>query len=183
MPNIMGSIRGEFGRYKALGEGALAQLPDAALTTAHAEGTNSIATICWHISGNLRSRFTDFLTTDGEKPWRHRDEEFEPRHVNREELLAKWNDGWDVLLATLDRLTDDDLGRQVTIRGQALEVIEALHRSLAHVSYHVGQIVFIAKVTRGAEWTSLSIPLGQSEEYNRNATGEGRGKREVRTTR
>jgi hypothetical protein len=172
MRDIVRSIRGEYGRYKALAEAALAQVPDAALSTAHAEGTNSIATICWHISGNLRSRFTDFLTTDGEKPWRHRDEEFEPRYVTRDELLARWNDGWDVLLATLDRLTDDDLGRQVTIRGQALEVIEALHRSLAHLSYHVGQIVFIAKVARGAEWTSLSIPPGQSELYNRNPTLE-----------
>jgi uncharacterized damage-inducible protein DinB len=166
------SICAEFLRYKQLGEKAIAQLDEAALTAAAPGGGNSIATICWHVSGNLRSRFTDFLTSDGEKPWRQREEEFEPRMVTKGELLAKWNQGWDVLLATLDGLADADLERTVTIRGQSLFVREALLRALAHVSYHVGQVVYAAKAARGDRWTYLSIPPGQSDQYNQAPTGE-----------
>jgi len=166
---IIESIRAEFLRYKGLGEKAIAQLDGARLSTSPGGG-NSIATICWHLSGNFRSRFTDFLTTDGEKPWRKRDEEFEPRAVTREELFAKWEDGWRVLLATLDSLTDDDLERTVLIRGQNLLVREALLRALAHASYHVGQIVYAAKVALGDQWTYLSIPPGQSDQYNQQPT-------------
>jgi hypothetical protein len=112
------------------------------------------------------SRFTEFLTTDGEKPWRHRDEEFVARQVSRAELVEKWERGWSVLFATLGALTDQHLSQTVHIRRQKLLIVEALHRSLAHVSYHVGQIVLLAKVARGDAWGSLSIPLGQSERYN-----------------
>jgi uncharacterized damage-inducible protein DinB len=169
---FMDSIRSEYLRYKALAEGAVAQLNDTQLTVDGPAGSNSIATICWHVSGNLRSRFTDFLTTDGEKPWRKRDEEFEPRAVTRAELLEKWEQGWAVLLAALADLTDADLERVVVIRGQSLKVHDALHRSLAHTSYHVGQIVFVAKAFRGNGWTSLSIPPGQSDAYNARPTVE-----------
>ena len=169
---IIESIRAEFLRYKTLAEKAIAQLDGAALSASPGAGGNSIATICWHISGNFRSRFTDFLTSDGEKPWRKRDEEFEPRAVGREELLTTWEQGWAVLLSTLDRLGDEDLDRTVTIRRQSLTVREALLRSLAHASYHVGQIVYAAKVARGDEWRSLSIPPGQSEQYNQTPTRE-----------
>jgi uncharacterized damage-inducible protein DinB len=162
------SVRGEFHRYKELAEKAIEQLDDAALSAAAPGGGNSIATICWHVSGNLRSRFTDFLTTDGEKPWRQRDEEFEPRGVTRQELLDKWNAGWPVLLRALEDLNDGELDRSVSIRGQALTVRDALLRALAHVSYHVGQIVYAARATRGASWNYLSIPPGQSEQYNRD---------------
>jgi hypothetical protein len=117
------------------------------------------------VSGNLRSRFTDFLTSDGEKPWRKRDEEFEARAVSRDELLEKWDQGWRVLLSALDELTDDHLERTITIRHQPLSVTEALLRSLAHASYHVGQIVYAAKAARGDEWNYLSIPPGASEQY------------------
>ena len=110
---------------------------------------NSIAIICWHVSGNLRSRFTDFLATDGEKPWRKRDEEFDRRTVTRSELLSKWTIGWDVLFATLATLTDDDLMKTVTIRASRQAVHEALNRSLAHTSYHVGQIVYLAHAYAG----------------------------------
>ena len=161
------AIRSEFLRYKALAEKAIAQLDGAGLSAPAPGGGNSIATICWHVSGNFRSRFTDFLTTDGEKPWRKRDEEFEPRAVSRDELLAKWEQGWTVLLDALSALNDNDLDRAVTIRAQPLSVREALLRSLAHASYHVGQIVYAAKAARGDAWTYLSIPPGQSEEYNR----------------
>ena len=165
------AIAAEFGRYKALGEKAVAQLDDAALSAVPAGG-NSIATICWHMSGNFRSRFTEFLTSDGEKPWRKRDEEFEARAVTREALLARWEQGWAVLLDTLATLSDEALDRSVTIRGQSLSVLEALLRSLAHASYHVGQIVYAAKAARGGEWTSLSIPPGHSEQYNRHPSLE-----------
>jgi uncharacterized damage-inducible protein DinB len=165
---MIDAIRAEFLRYKALGERAIAQLNDAELSAPPAGGGNSIASICWHISGNLRSRFTDFLTTDGEKAWRQRDEEFEPRSVTQGELLAKWEQGWDVLLATLAGLRDDQLEATVTIRGQALRVREALLRALGHVSYHVGQIVYAAKVARGSDWEYLSIPPGRSVEYNQS---------------
>src|SRR5687768_9915898 len=170
MASIVQSIRGEYVRYKALAEGAIAQLTEAQLALSDGEGRNSIATICWHVSGNLRSRFTDFLTTDGEKPWRQREQEFDLRQVSRAELLTKWSEGWVVLFATLDTLPDEQLDVTVTIRGQPLQVHEALHRSLAHTSYHVGQIVFVAKALRGTEWTSLSIPRGQSAAYNTSPT-------------
>jgi hypothetical protein len=165
----MSSITGEFRRYKALGDAALAQLHDDELARSDASGTNSSAILVWHIGGNLRSRFTDFLASDGEKPWRRRDEEFTARTVNRDELLAKWNGGWDALFGTLDELTDDHLQQPVTIRGQSFAVHDALHRALAHICYHVGQLVFLAKSFRGESWKNLSIPLGRSEEFNRNA--------------
>ena len=166
MTPIIESITGEYKRYKALAEAALAQLTDAELVVRAPGDGNSIATICRHLGGNLRSRFTDFLTTDGEKPWRKRDEEFEPRAVTMSELLAHWEAGWSVLFATLATLTDRDLSRTVTIRGQSLRVDEALHRSLAHASYHVGQIVYAARALRGPAWRFLSIPPGQSDAFN-----------------
>lgn len=158
---VVASIEGEYRRYKSLGENAVNQLPDAQLADA-AGSSNSIAIIVWHLAGNLTSRFTDFLTSDGEKLWRDRDSEFLARQVTRAELQAKWEDGWRVLFAALSALTDADLAKTVTIRGQPHTVAEALHRSLAHTSYHVGQIVFVAKALRGADWRYLSIPPGHS---------------------
>jgi proteasome lid subunit RPN8/RPN11/uncharacterized damage-inducible protein DinB len=170
--NVVESIRGEYLRYKNLAEAAIRQASDDQLSAVASADSNSIAAICWHVSGNLKSRFTDFLTSDGEKPWRNRDEEFEARQVTRQELLAKWEDGWAALSTALSGLTNDDLEREVTIRGQVIPVIDALHRSLAHTSYHVGQIVFVAKAGAGATWTSLSIPKGQSATYNQNPTNQ-----------
>ena len=169
---LIESMTGEYSRYKALGEGAFAQLADAQLSSAQGEGANSIAIIVWHLAGNLNSRFTDFRTADGEKPWRNREEEFAPRAVSRQELLAKWEDGWSALFAALAELADEDLSATITIRRQPLTIDQALLRSLAHASYHVGQIVHIAKVLRGAEWRSLSIARGASDAYNRNPAGE-----------
>jgi len=165
MRDLIASIDAEYRRYKTLGEGAINQLADSQLTQVAGSG-NSIVTIVWHLAGNLKSRFTDFLTSDGEKPWRDRDSEFLARHVTRTELQAKWEDGWRALFAALTDLTDAELARTVTIRGQPHTVAEALHRSLAHTSYHVGQIVYVAKALRGADWQSLSIPPGQSAQYN-----------------
>ena len=169
---VIESIRGEYQRYKTLAEAAMSQVDEGRLSAAPSSEGNSIATICWHVAGNLKSRFTDFLTSDGEKPWRNREEEFEGRSVSRAALLAKWDDGWSALFAALDGLSDDVLGREVKIRGQGLSVLEALHRSLAHTSYHVGQIVFLAKELVGQNWASLSIPKGQSAAFNQNPTGQ-----------
>jgi hypothetical protein len=172
MTAIVRSITAEYLRYKALAEGALSQLSDTELTTSGAGDANAVVVICWHIAGNLRSRFTDFLTSDGEKPWRQREEEFRPRASTRAELLAHWERGWGVLLETLAGLDDGQLDETATIRGQPLRVYEALHRSLAHVSYHVGQVVYVARGLRGDRWRFLSIPPGQSEAYNTQPTLE-----------
>ena len=158
-------LEAEYRRYKSLGEGALEQL-DAQELLADAEGVNSVATIVWHIAGNLESRFTDFLETDGEKAWRDRESEFERRLATPEKIRAKWEDGWGVVLKTFDQLADEDLSGTITIRGVPLRVDEGLFRSLAHTSYHVGQIVHIAKGLRASTWKYLTIPPGGSVAYN-----------------
>jgi hypothetical protein len=173
MRDIISSIEGEWRRYKALGEGALRQLRDDELGKSGPGGGNSVAIIVWHIAGNLKSRFSDFLNSDGEKAWRNRDSEFLPRaNVSRAELMEEWNKGWSTLFSALEPLTDEDLQRTVTIRREPFRIHEALHRLLAHTSYHVGQIVYLAKAFRGSEWDYLTIPPGASEEYNRNPTHE-----------
>ena len=166
------SIRDEFRRYQSLAERALEQVADEALSAPGPGDGNSLATIAWHIGGNLRSRFTGFLDEDGEKPWRDREGEFARRQVSREALMAQWQVGWSALFAAIDPLTDADLTRTITIRRQPMTVHEALHRSLAHISYHVGQIVYVAHVHRGSGWQYLSIPPGGSAAYNAAPTGE-----------
>lgn len=165
MNRLIQSVAGEYRRYHALGTAALAQVNEAQLCVPGPANGNSLATIVWHLSGNLQSRFTDFLTDDGEKPWRNREEEFAHRDVSRAELMEKWERGWRVLFDTLESLTDSDLVRDVHIRRQPLAVHEALHRSLAHASYHVGQIVYVAHAHVGESWTYLSIAPGQSDAY------------------
>lgn len=163
----LSSIKREYQRYRKLGEGALAQLRDDELNRAPASGLNSAAALVRHLGGNLRSRFTDFLTADGEKPWRRRDTEFESRQVSRYEVEQQWKDGWAVLESALAELEPKDMETIVTIRGERHTVPEALHRSLAHTAYHIGQLVLIARLYRGAEWQYMSIPPGHSEEFNR----------------
>ena len=173
MREIISSIEAEYRRYKILGEGAIRQTREDELSRAGDNNGNSIAVLVWHISGNLKSRFTDFLNADGEKPWRNRDAEFESHPgVTPTQLFERWNEGWVVLFSALQSLSDTDLLRTVTIRGVHFQVHEALHRLLAHTSYHVGQIVYLAKSFRGSEWKTLSIPLGKSEQYNRDPTLE-----------
>jgi hypothetical protein len=172
MRDVLASLETEFRRYKGLGDGAIQQLTDEELSRAGSEGGNSVAVLVWHLSGNFASRFTDFLTTDGEKPWRHRDEEFDNRPVTRAELLAKWNSGWAILQSALATLDDSSLSETVLVRGVEFKVHEALHRSLAHFSYHVGQMVFLAKSFRGDGWKTLSIARGASDAYNANPTRE-----------
>lgn len=152
-------VRVQFQKMKKLAEGALAQVSDDELVATLDPESNSLAVIMRHIAGNLRSRFTDFLTTDGEKPDRNRDGEFElggPR--TRDQAIADWESGWRVLFATLDTLKPDDLLRDVFIRGERHSVIQALDRQLTHHAYHVGQIVFLAKHLRATDWRTLSIP-------------------------
>ncbi|MCY3679349.1 MAG: DUF1572 family protein [Gemmatimonadetes bacterium] len=160
-------IEAEFLRYKLLGERALRQVRPEELHVRGDDG-NSVAIIVWHVAGNLESKFTDLLTTDGEKPWRDRDSEFEPREVSAAEVTEKWERGWRVLFGALADLTDDDLAAPITIRGVQFRVDEALLRSLAHLAYHVGQIVLLARSFRGGDWEYLSIPPGESEAYNAN---------------
>jgi hypothetical protein len=138
------------------------------------ESDNTIAVIMQHVAGNLRSRFSDFLTADGEKPDRNRDGEFESRPLRtRAAIMADWNEAWDIVLGELDRLTPDDLERAVSIRHEPFAVVEALNRSVAHTAYHVGQIVFLAKHFAGARWASLSIPKGRSSEYGAGTFKQG----------
>ncbi len=167
MNAVLESMEVHFRRYKRLGEAAMEQLSSDELVAPAADGANSVATLAWHMGGNLASRFTDFVTTDGEKPWRHRDDEFAARTPTREEITAHWDRGWDVLFTALAALTDADLARDVTIRSRPLTVLAALHRSLTHAAYHVGQIVLVARVLRGADWQWLSIPPGQSAAHFR----------------
>jgi uncharacterized damage-inducible protein DinB len=166
------SFRIELGRYRATAEKALAQVPDEALNRVPVQGGNSMAMLVRHLAGNLRSRFTDFLTSDGEKPWRHRDAEFEERAYTRSDVEALWAEGWAVVEQTLAALTDADLTREVRIRGQALSVHDALARASAHVAYHVGQLVLLARLEQGGAWQWISIPKGASEQYNRAPTKE-----------
>jgi hypothetical protein len=156
-----------FRKYRQTAEAAMAQVADADLFRQLDSESNSIAIIVKHIGGNLRSRWTDFLTTDGEKLDRLRDSEFEAPPATRAALMAFWEQGWNPLHSTLDSLTDADLGRTVYIRGEAHSVLKAIQRSLAHIASHVGQIVFLAKHLAGRRWTTLSIPRSQSEAFNR----------------
>jgi hypothetical protein len=158
----MESIEEVYRRYRSTAEAAMDQLSDEELIAVPTGAASSVATIAWHVGGNLRSRFTDFLTTDGEKPWRDRESEFLARTPSRAELLESWNGGWDVLQDSLAGVADSNLADTVTIRGEELSVIQALHRSLAHTAYHVGQIVHRAKELRGGDWQYLSIPPGGS---------------------
>ena len=156
-----------FRYYKTLAERAMQQLSDDQLFAVLDNESNSIAIIVKHMSGNMVSRWTDFLTSDGEKPGRDRDEEFSSPPPGRDALLKLWEDGWQRLLGTLESLSDADLGRTITIRGEAHSVMQAINRQVAHYSYHCGQIVFLAKHLSHDRWRTLSIPRGASSDFTR----------------
>jgi len=159
--------------YKRLAERAIAQVPDEALLAAPDAESNSIAIIVKHLAGNMRSRFTDFLTGDGEKSDRKRDTEFEAPPKTRAELMAMWEAGWQHVFSALTPLTDEHLGQKVYIRSEAHSVTQAINRQIAHYAYHIGQIVYVAKHFAGANWTALTIPRGKSEEFtSRVASGK-----------
>jgi uncharacterized damage-inducible protein DinB len=162
-----------FRHYKGLAERAMEQVTDEQLCVALDKESNSIAIIVKHMAGNMRSRWTDFLTTDGEKPDRDRDSEFVNPPATRKALLDEWEDGWTCVFQALGSLTDADLGRTVTIRGEAHSVMQAVNRQVAHYAHHVGQIVMLAKHLAHERWQSLSVPRNRSAEFNRRvAAGE-----------
>lgn len=152
--------------YKRLGDRAMEQAPDKALFAALDAESNSIAIIVKHVAGNLRSRWTDFLTSDGEKPDRDRDSEFEAPPKTRAELMELWESSWKTLFDSLAGLNDADLTKTITIRGEAHSVMQAINRNITHTAYHVGQIVFLTKHLAGSKWTALTIPRGKSAQFN-----------------
>lgn len=164
---ILDAVRDEFRKTRRLAEKAIAQLSDEDLHRALDAESNSVAVLMRHMAGNMRSRWTDFLTTDGEKPDRMRDREFEAAALSRDELLAEWNDGWQRLDDALAPLTDLDLQRTVVIRAEPHTVFQALTRQLSHYAGHTYQILMLGKHLRGGDWVTLSVPRGQSEEFNR----------------
>lgn len=160
------SVKKQFLYYKTLGEKAIEQLEPEQLFVAVNEDTNSIATVIKHLSGNMLSRWTDFLTTDGEKEWRNRDDEFEITLQTKTEVLEIWNKGWICFFNALNSLTSEQLTTIIYIRNEGHTVVEAINRQLAHYPYHIGQIVFYAKMIKQSEWNSLSIPKNKSKTYN-----------------
>ena len=156
-----------FRYYKNLAERAIAQVTDEQLQAVLDREMNSIAVIVKHMAGNMRSRWTDFLTSDGEKPDRDRDSEFVDPPLTREALLSMWEQGWQSLFGALEPLSEEDMSRTVTIRGEPHSVMQAINRQIAHYSYHCGQIVMLAKHFKHDEWKSLSVPRKQSAEFNR----------------
>lgn len=166
MRAVVGSIEEEFRKWRRLGERALEQLTDEQINAPGAGGNSSVAVIVQHVAGNLRSRFTDFLTTDGEKPDRNRDGEFEEPGLTCAAARALWERGFAAALRALAELNDADLARTVTVRTEPCTVAEALHRSLGHTANHAGQVIYLAKSHCGAGWRTLSIPKGGSEAFN-----------------
>jgi uncharacterized damage-inducible protein DinB len=162
-----------FRSNKGWADKAITQLSDDKLHIALDPNTNSIAVIMKHIAGNLLSRWTDFLSADGEKPWRNRDDEFVDTFAKREELVAYWESGWQRLFDSLSSLAPEDLAKTVTIRGEQHSVPLAIQRSLAHSAYHVGQIMLIARVLAGDHWTTITIPRGASANFNQRVWGKG----------
>lgn len=162
-----------FRANKGWADKAVSQLPDEKLRVALDPNTNSIAVVMKHVAGNLRSRWTDFLDSDGEKPWRDRDDEFVDAFASRGEILACWEAGWRILFDTLAGLTAEDVARTVVIRGEPHSVPLAIQRSLAHCGYHVGQIVLIARILAGDAWETITIPRGGSSGFNHGVWGRG----------
>jgi Protein of unknown function (DUF1572) len=169
---FLSAVINAFEANKRMADRAVAQVADDKLHVALDPNTNSIAVIMKHVAGNLASRWTDFLSTDGEKPGRKRDDEFVDTFKNRGELLEAWERGWTCLLMTLRALKPDDLAKTVTIRGEPHTVPLAMSRSLAHTAYHIGQIVQVARVHAGDVWTTLTIPRGGSEQFNKTSWGK-----------
>jgi hypothetical protein len=170
---VISSAVAAFRNNKSWADKAVAQLPDEKLHVALDPNTNNVAVIMTHVAGNLLSRWTDFLATDGEKPWRNRDDEFVDSFASREKVVEYWEKGWNCLFTQLGNLKADDLSKTVTIRGEPHSVPLAIHRSLAHCGYHVGQIIMIARILSGNEWDTITIPRGGSAAYNEKVWGKG----------
>jgi hypothetical protein len=174
MENFLTSTRKLFQYYKGLGEKTFDQLNDEQINWRPNEASNSVALIVHHVSGNMLSRFTDFLTSDGEKSWRNREAEFEVGYANKKEMIDAWDKGWAVVFQAIDSLTAADLERIIYIRNEGQTVMEALQRQLAHYPHHIGQILFIGKILKANDWKSLSIPKGASQGYNQDKFSQDR---------
>ncbi|HQY20116.1 MAG TPA: DUF1572 family protein [Ignavibacteria bacterium] len=162
------NVRSEFRKLKSLGDNTFKQIKDEEFFLSPDEESNSIAIIVRHMSGNMLSRWTDFLTTDGEKEFRKRDEEFDKLfYTDKDDIILRWENGWECFFKTLDSLTEDDLLKYIKIRNESHTVTEALNRQLTHYAYHIGQIVYLAKHILNKNWNSLSIPKGKSDEFNK----------------
>lgn len=174
--DYLSSIRKQFVYYKSVGEKTFEQLADEDLFWQPNETSNSIAIIVNHLWGNMKSRWTDFLTTDGEKEWRNRDMEFETVITSRGELLKKWEDGWNCLFQALGTVTEENIDTVIHIRNKEHSIPEALHRQLAHYAYHIGQIVYIGVMIKGSAWKSLTIAKGKSAAFNKEMFSKGKNK-------
>lgn len=171
MTNYLESVTKQFKYYKSLGDKTFDQLTERELLWRMSPDANSISIIVKHMVGNMLSRWTNFLTEDGEKEWRQRDLEFEEAYQTREELIKAWEIGWNCLFNALEKLTVKDLDKTIYIRNQGQSVMDAINRQLAHYSYHIGQIVYLGTLIKGAEWKSLSIPKGGSDSFNKKLMG------------
>lgn len=167
MSSYLDSVKKQFRYYRMLAEKSMEQLEAEQLFWQYNEESNSIAVLVNHMAGNMLSRFTDFLTADGEKPWRNRDAEFTNVFADKDQMMQRWHQGWECLMQTLDQLSDADLEAIVYVRNDGHTVTEAINRQLAHYAYHTGQIVFIAKMLKNTDWQTLSIARNRSAEYNR----------------
>lgn len=170
------SAKKQFEYYKSVGEKTFGQLDEKDLFWQYGEESNSIAIIVNHLWGNMKSRWTDFLTTDGEKEWRNRDLEFESVIKTKKELLEKWEDGWKCLFHALDEVNEETFGTKVFIRNQEHSIIDAINRQLAHYAYHIGQLVYIGRMKKGSAWKSLTIPKGKSTDFNNAKFSKGKHK-------
>lgn len=165
--NYLGSACKLFRYYKSLGDAVIDRVEEHGMHWQYNDESNSIAVIIKHIAGNSLSRWTDFLTSDGEKEWRNRDDEFEDTELNKQELAKLWEQGWKCLFDAINPLAESDLSRIIYIRNEGHTVLEAINRQLAHLPYHVGQMVFVAKMIKGSDWQSMSIAKGESQLYNK----------------
>ncbi len=164
--NYLDSVRKQFEYYKVLGEKTFAQLKEEDLFWQFNEESNSIAIMVNHLWGNMKSRWTDFLVSDGEKEWRMRDREFESVIKSKAEMLDKWEDGWTCLFEAVDSVNRDNFDSEIFIRNQSHTIVEAINRQMMHYAYHIGQIVYVGRMIRGENWESLSIPKGKSKDFN-----------------
>ena len=175
--NYLDSIKKQFQYYKMLGDKSILTLNEDEVFWQSGKESNSIAIIVKHMVGNMLSRWTNFLTEDGEKEWRNRDAEFENTYTSKEEMFAHWEEGWQCLFSTLNSLKNTDLEKIIYIRNQGHTILEAINRQLAHYPYHIGQIVYIAKLLKGDDWVSLSIAKGKSTTYNQEKFSKEKGRR------
>ncbi len=177
MNSYLLSVLKQFKYYKKLADQSFDRLSEDEMLWQYNAESNSIAMIICHVSGNMKSRFTDFLISDGEKPWRNRDEEFVNKLVTKQHLLDVWDQGWACLFEAIEQLQANDLEKIVYIRNEGHTVVEAINRQLAHYPYHIGQIVFVAKMLRNEDWKTLSIARNKSSDYNSQKFGQTKGKR------